>query len=265
MRNILLQGEEGDIRARLHCMIQQPCQCLDWPTTLILRMVPSDEEGEKEAKRQRSEPTTPISTSSRLPYEYDEVMGITQVDPREAERFEEGLDLEHHDTLENPQIPGTPEPTHMPSFSHGDCGSSSLRECIELLNNTKRNTPATLHSGVKDEKTSDPQQEMASGHRCSGGDQGTWRATMADIPLQSPHALVILQTPVGQGGLGLLCQQHIFTCQILALSSNTVQVAPRIFLRLASSCLKPSRRKTLSVEKEPKSSCRNRNSFPMMV
>ena len=35
---------------------------------------PSDEEGEKEAKRQRSEPTTPISTSSRLPYEYAEVM-----------------------------------------------------------------------------------------------------------------------------------------------------------------------------------------------
>ena len=47
------------------------------------------------AKRQRSEPTTPISTSSRLPYEYDEVMGITQVDPREAERFDEGLDLEY--------------------------------------------------------------------------------------------------------------------------------------------------------------------------
>ena len=42
---------------------------------------PSDEEGEKEAKRHRSEPTTPISTSSRLPYEYDEVMGITQVGP----------------------------------------------------------------------------------------------------------------------------------------------------------------------------------------
>ena len=38
---------------------------------------PSEEDGEKEAKRQR-EPTTPISTSSRLPY-YDEVMGITQV------------------------------------------------------------------------------------------------------------------------------------------------------------------------------------------
>ena len=52
---------------------------------------PSDEEGEKEAKRQRSEPTTPISTSSRLPYEYDEVVGITQVDPREANSVEGGV------------------------------------------------------------------------------------------------------------------------------------------------------------------------------
>ena len=41
---------------------------------------PSDEEGEKDAKGQGSEPTTPISTSSRPPNEYDEVMGITQVD-----------------------------------------------------------------------------------------------------------------------------------------------------------------------------------------
>ena len=46
---------------------------------------PSDEEGEKEAKRQRSEPTTPISTSSRLPYEYDQLMGITQVESGDAE------------------------------------------------------------------------------------------------------------------------------------------------------------------------------------
>ena len=49
----------------------------------------------------------------------------------------------------------------MPSFSHGGCGSSSLRECIELLNNTRRNALATLHSGVKDEKSSDPQQVMS--------------------------------------------------------------------------------------------------------
>ena len=94
---------------------------------------PSDEEGEREAKHQRSEPTAPISTSSRLPYEYDDDMGITQVGPREAERFEEGLDLEYHDASENPPLPETSEPTRMPSFSHGGCGSSSLRECIELL------------------------------------------------------------------------------------------------------------------------------------
>ena len=35
---------------------------------------PSDEEGEKDVKRQRSEPTTPIPTSSTPPREYDEVM-----------------------------------------------------------------------------------------------------------------------------------------------------------------------------------------------
>ena len=56
---------------------------------------PSDEEGGKEAKRQKSEPTTPISTSSRPPNEYDEVMGITQVDPGEADRFE-GVEPEFH-------------------------------------------------------------------------------------------------------------------------------------------------------------------------
>ena len=55
----------------------------------------SGDEGEKDAKRQRSEPTTPN--------EYDEVMGITQVDPREAERIEEGLDLEYHDASEDLQ------------------------------------------------------------------------------------------------------------------------------------------------------------------
>ena len=69
---------------------------------------PSEEDGEKEAKRQRSEPTTPISTSSRLPYEYDEVMGITQVNPREADSVEERLDLEYHDVSENPSIPESP-------------------------------------------------------------------------------------------------------------------------------------------------------------
>ena len=47
-----------------------------------------------------------------------------------------------------------------PALFHGGCGSSSLRECIELLNNTGRNAPATLHSGVKKEKTPYPPQVM---------------------------------------------------------------------------------------------------------
>ena len=102
---------------------------------------PSDEEGGKEAKRQKSEPTTPISSSSRLPHEYDEVMGITQVDPGEAERFEEGLDPEYHDATENPQDIEKPDPARMPCFPTG-FGSSSLHECIEMLDQTRSNSPA---------------------------------------------------------------------------------------------------------------------------
>ena len=119
---------------------------------------PSDEEGEKEAKCQRSEPTTPISTSSRLPYEYDQVMGITQVDSGETEGFDEGLDLEYHDATEDPNVLEPVEPMREPVLSHGGCGSSSLRECIELLNNTERNASATCHSGAKMENRSGPRQ-----------------------------------------------------------------------------------------------------------
>ena len=51
----------------------------------------------------RSQSRLLLSTSSRRPNEYDEVMGITQADPREAEGFEEGLDSEYHDAAEEPQ------------------------------------------------------------------------------------------------------------------------------------------------------------------
>ena len=62
-----------------------------------------DSAGEKEAKRQRSEPTTPVSTSDRLPYEYDALMGITKVGTREAEGFDEDLDsAEYHDASDEP-------------------------------------------------------------------------------------------------------------------------------------------------------------------
>ena len=56
-----------------------------------------DSAGEKEAKRQRSNPGTPVSTPCRMPYDYDAVMGITRVGTREAEGFDEDLDsTEYH-------------------------------------------------------------------------------------------------------------------------------------------------------------------------
>ena len=125
---------------------------------------PSDGDGEKEAKRQRSEPTTPVSTSSRPPYEYDAVMGITRVGTKEAERFDEGSDLVYHDASEEPpqQEPqDRPEATRDSGVHHRGCGSSSLRECIEFLNNTVCKAPATLHSGIEHPKLTDLQQVMS--------------------------------------------------------------------------------------------------------
>ena len=130
---------------------------------LDTEIAPSDDEGGQEAKRQKSEPTTPISTSSRPPNEYDEVMGITQVDSREAERFEEGLESEFHDPVEEPpNIPtDVPNLGRGSSFSHGGCGSSSLPECLNLLSHAKNNSPAPCHSGVENEKSSNPPQVMS--------------------------------------------------------------------------------------------------------
>ena len=72
----------------------------------------------------------------------------------------EGLDLEYHDASEiQTENPSVPEPLDLvpnPDFSHAGCGSSSLRECIELLNNTERNALAALHSRVKWKKSRSP-------------------------------------------------------------------------------------------------------------
>ena len=113
---------------------------------------PSDDSaGEKEAKRQRSEPTTPVSTSGRLPYDYDAVMGITKVGTKEVEGFGEDLDTsEYHDAAEEPsrkdESDDTVEPQRLSDFQ-GGYGSSSLKECIELLTTTTRIAPAPLDSG----------------------------------------------------------------------------------------------------------------------
>ena len=145
----------------LHAPIALPVPRLD--DHLDTEHGPSDEEGEKEAKRQRSEPTTPISTASRLPYEYDQVMGITQVGSWETEGSEEGvdLDLEYHDAAEDPNVLESEGNKRESVLSHRGCGSSSLRECIALLNNPERKAPATCHSGPKMENRSGPPQVMS--------------------------------------------------------------------------------------------------------
>ena len=77
-------------------------------------------------------------------------MGLTQVDSREAERFEEGIEPEFQDAVEEaPKIPGTRSDSgHMSSASHGGYGSSSLQECLDMLNQARSNSPAPCHSGV---------------------------------------------------------------------------------------------------------------------
>ena len=116
-----------------------------------------DSAGEKEAKRQRSNPGTPVSTPRRMPYDYDAVMGITRVGTREAEGFDEDLDsTEYHDANDITEEPIRKEETEsdsqVPTSTgfQGGYGSSSLKECIELLSTTSRATPAPLDSGIGD-------------------------------------------------------------------------------------------------------------------
>ena len=125
-----------------------------------------DSAGEKEAKRQRSNPGTPVSTPRRMPYDYDAVMGITRVGTREAEGFDEDLDsTEYHDANDTTEEPIRKEETEtdpqvltLTGFQ-GGYGSSSLKECIELLNTTTRIAPAPLDSGVGN--SADPPQVMS--------------------------------------------------------------------------------------------------------
>ena len=88
-------------------------------------------------------------------------MGITQVGSGETEGFEEGTDLVYHDAAEDPNVLESEDNVRETVLSHGGCGSSSLRECIELLNNPQRKSPATCHSGANMENRSGPPQVMS--------------------------------------------------------------------------------------------------------
>ena len=153
-----------------------------------------DSAGEKEAKRQRSEPTTPVSTSGRLPYDYDAVMGITKVGTKEVEGFGEDLDTsEYHDAAEEPsrkeESDDTVEPQRLSDFQ-GGYGSSSLKECIELLTATTKNAPAPLDSG-------DGQKPVAPPHHPLTKAQPPWPTAVGipPTPDRSPN-LHLLQKRV---------------------------------------------------------------------
>ena len=125
-----------------------------------------DSAGEKEAKRQRSNPGTPVSTPRRMPYDYDAVMGITRVGTREAEGFDEDLDsTEYHNANDTTEETTRKEETEADTSVQkstefqGGYGSSSLKECIELLDTTTKIAPAPLDSGIGN--SADPQQAMS--------------------------------------------------------------------------------------------------------
>ena len=132
----------GRRRRTHHCTVHQPCQCLDWQTTLmILRSVLRTRKVEKK-RSDRSQSRLllsllPADTQMSMMRLWESVKWILG-----TERFEEGLDSEYHDAAEEPADISKPEPEHMSYFSHGGCGSSSLRECLELLNQTRSNSPA---------------------------------------------------------------------------------------------------------------------------
>ena len=74
-----------------------------------------------------------------------------------------GNDLEYHDAAEDPNVLESEGNMRDAGLSHGGCGSSSLRECIELLNNITHKSPATWHSGAKTENEAAPPQRLVKG------------------------------------------------------------------------------------------------------
>ena len=82
-------------------------------------------------------------------------MGITQVEQREAKRFEEGVEPEFQDTEEDAireENDGTDTRTYESGASHGGYGSATLRECLDRINQHGIDAPAPCHSGVKIER-----------------------------------------------------------------------------------------------------------------
>ena len=76
--------------------------------------------------------------------------------PREAERFEEGIEPEFQDVDEGET--GEAEGSGVP---HGGFGSATLHECLDRINQSRTDAPAPCHSGVKSDESSIPPQVMS--------------------------------------------------------------------------------------------------------
>ena len=109
-----------------------------------------DSAGEKEAKRQRSNPGTPVSTPRRMPYDYDAVMGITRVGTREAKglmriwipRSTMMPMIQQKRQLGKKKL----KLIHQCRSQRGSKGvtvSSSLKECIEFVKYYHQNCPCS--------------------------------------------------------------------------------------------------------------------------
>ena len=149
---MLTQQMEGDAKRK---DLRPTLRCRDSRESVILNANTPKTLPEKKKQSDRDLIQTPVSTPRRMPYDYDAVMGITRVGTREAEGFDEDLDsTEYHDANDTTEEPIRKEPTEansqapMSTGFQGGYGSSSLKECIELLNTTSRIAPAPLDSGI---------------------------------------------------------------------------------------------------------------------
>ena len=89
---------------------------------------------------------------------------------KEAEGFDEDLDsTKYHDAndttedLTRKDKTDCSVPQQRSMGFQGGYGSSSLKECIELLNAAVESTPAPLDSGVSQNSTDPPQNRPSSG------------------------------------------------------------------------------------------------------
>ena len=92
-------GRRGDTRVHQYCMPSPPFQSRDWKTRNDTENGPSDEDGEKDAKRQRSEPIKMKKWRTNLKQKIDLQTGDDlEVMLRPAERCDNGLGLyqDHH-------------------------------------------------------------------------------------------------------------------------------------------------------------------------